>query len=179
LLKGTRRSAENRYRTGKRTVSRGTDFTDRTGGWIMSETAKIISHMFVNLVKIPLDERVAKQAASVVDGLVDKLTVEMPQVPKADWHKIRIALCGMLAHGWNLGMHPYNSPKATVDGDALEVRVSKDILIPMEALKSLRYIKKDSLGRVEKAFFEPSAEARIKEQIEKILAEVAKKHWSM
>lgn len=144
----------------------------------MSETAKIIGHMFVNLVKVPLDERVSKQAASVVDGLIAKLAPEMPQVSKADWHKIRIALCGMLAHGWNLGMHPYNSPRVTVDGNALEVRVSKDILIPMEALKALRYVKKDSMGRVEKAFFEPSAEAKIKEQIEKILAEIARKHWT-
>lgn len=144
----------------------------------MSETAKIISHMFVNLVKVPLDERVSKQAASVVDGLITKLAQEMPQVSKADWHKIRIALCGMLAHGWNLGMHPYNSPRVTVDGNTLEVRVSKDILIPMEALKALRYVKKDSMGRVEKAFFEPSAEAKIKEQIEKILAEIARKHWT-
>ncbi|MFH1220764.1 MAG: hypothetical protein V1694_09975 [Candidatus Eisenbacteria bacterium] len=145
----------------------------------MSETAKIIGHMFVNLVKIPLDERISKQAASVVDGLVEKLMVEMPQISKSDWQKIRIGLCGMLAHGWNLGMHPYNSPRVTVDGEALEVRVSKDILIPIEALKALRYVKKDSLGRVEKAFFEPSAEARIKEQIEKILAEISKKHWTV
>jgi len=144
----------------------------------MSDTAKIIGHMFVNLVKVPLDERVTKQAASVVDGLIEKLAVEMPHISKADWQKIRIALSGMLAHGWNLGMHPYNSPRMTIDGQTLEVRVSKDILIPMEALKSLRYVKKDSLGRVEKAFFEPSAEARIKDQIEKILAEIAKKHWA-
>jgi hypothetical protein len=145
----------------------------------MSETTKIISHMFINLVKVPLDEGISKQAASVVDGLIDKLVAEMPAISKADWQKIRIALCGMLAHGWNLGMHPYNSPKATVDGEALEVRVSKDILIPMEALKSLRYVKKDDLGRIEKAFFEPCAEARIKEQIEKILDEIAKKHWAI
>jgi len=144
----------------------------------MSETAKIISHMFANLVKVPLDERLAKQAASVVDGLVEKLAPEMPQLAKADWQKIRVALCGMLAHGWNLGMHPYNCPKVTVDGDALEVRVSKDILIPIEALKALRYVKRDSMGRVEKAFFEPSAEARIKDQIDRILAEIAKKHWT-
>jgi hypothetical protein len=145
----------------------------------MSETAKIIGHMFVNLVKVPLDERVSKQAASVVDGLIAKLAVEMPHMSKADWHKIRIALCGMLAHGWNLGMHPYNSPRLTIDGNALEVRVSKDIMIPMEALKALRYVKKDSMGRIEKAFFEPSAEAKIKEQIEKILTEISRKHWTI
>ena len=144
----------------------------------MSETSKIVSHMFINLVKIPLSERASKQAASVVDGLVDKMVAETPDICKADWHKIRIALCGMLAHGWALGMNPYNSPNVTVDGAPLEVRVSRDILIPMEALKSLRYVKKDNLGRIQKAFFEPSPEAKIKEQIEKILAEIARKHWA-
>jgi hypothetical protein len=171
LLKGGGGRADNQSRY----VARGHSHGGCTE--VMSDTAKIISHMFANLVKVPLDERVSKQAASVVDGLVEKLQVEMPQIPKGDWHKIRVALCGMLAHGWNLGMHPYNSPKVTVDGDSLEVRVSRDILIPMEALKSLRYVKKDSLGRVEKAFFEPSAESKVKEQIEQILAEIAKKHW--
>jgi hypothetical protein len=85
----------------------------------------------------------------------------------------------MLAHGWAIGMNPFNNPKVKADGTPLEVRVSRDILISMEALKSLRYVKKDTLGRVEKAFFEPSAEARIKEQIERILREIAKKHWSV
>jgi hypothetical protein len=144
----------------------------------MSETSKIVNHMFINLVKIPLSDRVTKQAAAVVDGLLEKLFAEMPDICEADWHKIRIALCGMLAHGWALGMNPFNNPKVTIDGNPLEVRVSRDILITMEALKSLRYVKKDKLGRVEKAFFEPSAEARVKEQIEKILAEIARKHWA-
>jgi hypothetical protein len=144
----------------------------------MSETRKIIGHMFVNLVKIPLDARVSKQGAAVVDGLIEKLVAEMPNISKSDWHKLRIAFCGMLAHGWAIGMNPYNNPKTKADGKPLEVRVSKDILLPMEALKSLRYVKKDDLGRVQKAFFEPSAEARIKEQIERILAEIARKHWA-
>jgi hypothetical protein len=134
--------------------------------------------MFVNLVKIPLDARASKQGAAVVDGLIDKLVAEMPDISKADWHKLRIAFCGMLAHGWAMGMNPFNNPKAKADGKPLEVRVSKDILLPMEALKSLRYVKKDDLGRIQKAFFEPSAEARIKEQIERILAEIARKHWA-
>jgi hypothetical protein len=144
----------------------------------MSETPKIVRHMFINLAKLPLDQKMAKQAASVVDGLISKMEAELPSVGKADWHKLRIAFCGMLAHGWAMGMHPFNSPKTKADGTPLEVRVSKDILLPIEALQSLRYIKKDGLGRVEKAFFEPSAEVKVKEQIDKILSEIAKKHWA-
>ena len=144
----------------------------------MSETGKIVRHMFINLVKVHLDDRMIQQAASVVDGLIEKLVAEMPDISEADWHKLRIALCGTLAHGWALGMNPFHNPKVKTDGTALEVRVSKDILVPMEGLKSLRYVKKDSFGRVEKAFFEPSSEAKIKQQIDRILAEIAKKHWT-
>jgi len=144
----------------------------------MSETPKIVRHMFVNLARLPLDDKMAKQASSVVDGLIDKMKAELPSISKTDWHKLRIAFCGMLAHGWAMGMHPFNNPKSKADGTALEVRVSKDILLPIEALQSLRYIKKDDLGRVEKAFFEPSPEVKVKEQIDRILTEIEKKHWA-
>ena len=144
----------------------------------MSETPKIVRHMFINLTRLPLDEKSAKQASSVVDGLIAKMQTELTEVSKADWHKLRIAFCGMIAHGWAMGMHPFNNPKTKADGTPLEVRVSKDILLPIEALQSLRYIKKDDLGRVEKAFFEPSAEVKVKEQIDRILTEIAKKHWA-
>jgi hypothetical protein len=144
----------------------------------MSETPKIVRHMFVNLAKLPLDEKAAKQASSVVDGLIGRMETELPNISKADWHKLRIAFCGMLAQGWAMGMHPFNNPKTRADGTAIEVRVSKDILLPIDALQSLRYIKKDDLGRVEKAFFEPSPEVKVKEQIDRILSEIAKKHWA-
>ena len=83
----------------------------------------------------------------------------------------------MLAHGWALGMSPFNSPEENVDGDAIEVRVSRDILAPLEVLKSIRYVKKDEHGRIQKVLFEPSAETKVKEQIDRILKEVEHKHW--
>jgi hypothetical protein len=144
----------------------------------MSDTAKLVNQMFVNLVKLRLDDRIAKQAASVVDGVVDKVLSESPEATDETKRRIRIALCGMLAHGWALGMNPYNSPDITVDGKPLEVRVSKDILIPIESLKALRCVTTDKLGRVEKAFFEPSSESKVKERIDKILGEIARKHWA-
>jgi hypothetical protein len=144
----------------------------------MSDTAKLVNQMFVNLVKLRLDDRISKQAASVVDGVVDKVLSESPEASEETRRRIRIALCGMLAHGWALGMNPFNSPDITVDGKPLEVRVSRDILIQMEALKSLRCVTRDKLGRVEKAFFEPSAESKVKERIDKILDEIARKHWA-
>ncbi len=144
----------------------------------MSDTAKLVNQMFINLVKLRLDDRIARQAASVVDGVVEKLLSESGEPDGEARRRIRIALCGMLAHGWALGMNPYNCPDLTVDGKPLEVRVSKDILISMESLKALRCVKRDKLGRVEKAFFEPSAETKVKERIDKILDEIARKHWA-
>lgn len=144
----------------------------------MSDTAKLVNQMFVNLVRLRLDDRIAKQAAGVVDGVVEKVLCESPDATEETRRKLRIALCGMLAHGWALGMNPYNNPDITVERKPLEVRVSKDILISMEALKALRCVKKDKLGRVEKAFFEPSAESKVKERIDKILDEIARKHWA-
>lgn len=143
-----------------------------------SETSKVLAHMFINLVRIALDESILARASTVVDGVIDKLSKETQSISQDDWKKLRAAFCGMLAHGWAMGMNPYNNPKSMIDGNPLEVRVSKDILVPMEALKALRYVKKDELGRIEKAFFEPSAEVKVKEQIEKILSEIARKHWS-
>ena len=67
-----------------------------------------------------------------------------------------------------------NSPNAHCDGERVEVRVSRDILVPIEVLKSLRYVKRDGLGRIEKALFEPSAEIRIKEQIDLMLRDIEK-----
>lgn len=144
----------------------------------LSETSKVLAHMFLNLVRIAVDESTLARASAVVDGVIEKLSKETQSISPEDWRKIRAAFCGMLAHGWAMGMNPYNNPKNMIDGSPLEVRVSKDILVPMEALKALRYVKKDELGRIEKAFFEPSAEAKIKEQIERILTEIARKHWS-
>ena len=74
-------------------------------------------------------------------------------------------------------MNPFNSPNGHCDGDRVEVRVSRDILVPIEVLKSLRYVKRDGMGRIEKALFEPSAEVRIKEQIDIMLRDIEKKHW--
>ena len=45
----------------------------------MSDTAKLVNQMFVNLVKLRLDDRIAKQAASVVDGVVEKVLGESPE----------------------------------------------------------------------------------------------------
>jgi hypothetical protein len=143
----------------------------------MTATNDIIHQMFVNLAKLRLEPEIVDRMAPVVDGLIQRLKGNLDLSTEEGWNRLRIALCGMLAHGWALGMSPFNSPETNVDGDAIEVRVSRDILAPLEVLKAIRYVKKDDLGRIQKVLFEPSAETRVKEQIDKILKEIELKHW--
>jgi hypothetical protein len=143
----------------------------------MPSTREILDQMFVNLVKVKLDQDILEKMIPVVDGLLERLRGGLDPQSEQSWNRLRIALAGMLAHGWALGMNPFNSPNQYNDGEKVEVRVSRDILVPIEGLKSLRYVKKDGRGRVEKALFEPGAEVRIKEQIDLMLRDIEKKHW--
>jgi hypothetical protein len=143
----------------------------------MTATNDIIHQMFVNLAKLRLEPEIVDRMGPVVDGLIQRLKGNLDLSTEEGWNRLRIALCGMLAHGWALGMSPFNSPETNVDGDAIEVRVSRDILAPLEVLKAIRYVKKDDLGRIQKVLFEPSAETRVKEQIDNILKEIELKHW--
>jgi hypothetical protein len=83
----------------------------------------------------------------------------------------------MFVHGWGIGMHPFNNPDRNLDERPIEVRVSKDILIPMENLKALRYVKKDEEGRVKKVLFEPDQNERIRGQIDNLLDKIATEKW--
>lgn len=143
----------------------------------MTATNDIIQQMFINLAKLRLEPEIIERMAPVVDGLIQRLKGNLDLSTDEGWNRLRIALCGMLAHGWALGMSPFNSPDANIDGNPIEVRVSRDILAPIEILKSIRYAKKDPQGRIQKVLFEPSAETRVKEQIDHILKEIEMKHW--
>lgn len=143
----------------------------------MTPTNDIIQQMFINLAKLRLEPEIVDRITPVVDGLIQRLKGNLDLSTDEGWNRLRIALCGMLSHGWALGMSPFNSPDENVDGDSVEVRVSRDILAPLEVLKAIRYAKKDSQGRIQKVLFEPSADTRVKEQIDSILKEIEQKHW--
>ena len=93
------------------------------------------------------------------------------------FHGKKNCTVSVLAHGWAMGLSPFNTPNRGLDGAPVEVRVSRDILVPLETLKSLRHVKKDSYGRVQKAFFDVGAEGRAREHIDHILDDIARKHW--
>ena len=141
-----------------------------------SQTINILRQMFKRLLNIDVDKQVLEKLAPVVEGFMDRSSFKITnEADKSHDNVLKAMLCSMLVHGWGIGMHPHNSPANDTDGESLEVRVSKDILIPMNDLQSIRYIQKDSEGRVKKALFEPDQNIRIRNSIDEILAEIISK----
>jgi hypothetical protein len=122
-----------------------------------------------------LEPDVFEKLSPVVDGVLERLEDELASSEEKNNNMMRALLCSMVAHGWGMGMHPHNNPSQDNEGNAIEVRVCKDILLEMDDLRSLRYIKKDSDGRVKKALFEPDQNMRIRNHIDAILSDVSHK----
>ena len=144
----------------------------------MTHTTTILAQMFQTMAKISLDPQLLDQMATTVDALIDRLKRRVDTEKAADWNHLRVALCGIMAHGWSLGMNPYNNPDTRTGGEPVEVRVSRDILAPMDVIKSIRYVKKDEKGRIRQALFEPSQAAKFREQIDRMLDDIARRNWN-
>jgi hypothetical protein len=143
----------------------------------MSVVEKMLREMFARLINIELNDRVMKKLVPVIEGVTDKVNGQLDLETIQGQNTFRALICSMVAHGWGLGMHPDNNPTANLDGKPLEVKACKDILIPMDTLKSIRYVKKDQYGRVKKALFEPDQNARIWSSIDDMLGRLAKDNW--
>jgi hypothetical protein len=143
----------------------------------MTIIEKMLSEMFARLLNIEISPEVLNKLTPVVDGVSAKLHGTLDLDTVQGQNTFRAIICSMVAHGWGLGMHPDNNPETNKDGRPLEVKVCKDILVPMETLKAIRYVKKDKYGRINKALFEPDQNARIWGQIDGILEQLAKEKW--
>jgi len=143
----------------------------------MEITEKILREVFHRLLNTEPKDDVAKKLQSVVDGMMEKFqdTFDLNTVQRQN--TFRAVICSMLVHGWGVGMNPYNHPNTNLDGKTIEVRVSKDILIPVENIKALRYVKKDEQGRVKKVLFEPDQNERVRRQIDNLLEKLSKEKW--
>jgi len=140
-----------------------------------TSTDRILNEMFARLLNLKVAPDVTGKLLPVIDGVIDRVRDDLDLGTVQGQNMLRAVMCSMVAHGWGLGMHPFNNPAETLEGKPLEVRVSKDILLPLKDLRSLRYIKKDAQGRVKKALFEPDQNAQIRQHIEDILSEVGKR----
>lgn len=138
---------------------------------------KMMKEMFARLLNIEVSQAVLDKLVPVIEGVTEKVDGQIDLDTVQGQNTFRALICSMVAHGWGLGMHPDNNPNANLDGKTLEVKACKDILVPMETMKSIRYVKKDQYGRVRKALFEPDQNARIWGSIDDMLEKLAKEKW--
>lgn len=138
---------------------------------------KMLNEMFARLLNIEVDPAVVEKLVPVVAGVSEKIKGTLDLDTVQGQNTFRALICSMIAHGWGLGMHPDNNPRRNLDDKRLEVKVCKDILVPMGTLKAIRYVQKDEYGRVKKALFEPDQNARIWNQIDEMLGQVVKEKW--
>lgn len=142
-----------------------------------TNTDKILKTMFSRLLQLEVDEDLVQKLCAVIDSVTERVGGNFDLETVQGQNTFRALLCSMVVHGWGNGMHPYHNPAKNQDGAALEVRVSKDILMCMEDLQSLRYVKKDDQGRVKQALFEPDHNVRVRQQIDDILSEISQNKW--
>jgi hypothetical protein len=142
-----------------------------------SVVEKMIREMFARLINIEITPAVMEKLVPVIDGVMEKVNGQLDLDTVQGQNTFRALICSMVAHGWGLGMHPDNNPSTNLDDKPLEVKTCKDILIPMDTLKAIRYVKKDSYGRVKKALFEPDQNSRIWSSIDGMLEELARDKW--
>ncbi len=143
----------------------------------MSIVEKMLREMFARLINIEVEDSVIQRLIPVIEGVTDKVNGQLDLETVQGQNTFRALICSMIAHGWGLGMHPDNNPVTNMDGKTLEVKACKDILVPMDTLKAIRYVKKDQYGRVKKALFEPDQKARIWSSIDDMLGRLAKEKW--
>jgi len=138
---------------------------------------KMMKEMFARLLNIEVSPAVLEKLVPVIEGVTEKVDGQINLDTVQGQNTFRALICSMVAHGWGLGMHPDNNPNQNLDGKPVEVKACKDILVPVETMKSIRYVKKDQYGRVRKALFEPDQNARIWGSIDEMLEKLAKEKW--
>ncbi len=143
-----------------------------------TNTDKILKTMFSRLLQLEIQDDLSHKLCAVIDSVTDRVGGNFDLDTVQGQNTFRALLCSMVVHGWGNGMHPYHNPPKNQDGIALEVRVSKDILMSMEDIQALRYVKKDDQGRVKQALFEPDHNVRVRQQIDDILSEISQDKWS-
>lgn len=141
-----------------------------------TQTDRILAEMFSRLLNMKVSQSNVKKLSHVIDGVIDKVEASLDLDTVQGRNTFRALVCSMVAHGWGMGMHPDNNPGRDQDGKDVEVKVCKDILVPISSLQALRYVKRDEFGRVKKALFEPDQNARIRGHIDSILDDISAAH---
>ncbi len=142
-----------------------------------TNTDQILRTMFARLLQLEVEPDLEQRLSAVIDSVMERVGGNFDLETVQGQNTFRALLCSMVVHGWGNGMHPFHNPATDQDGQPVEVRVSKDILVAMADLQALRYVKKDPDGRVRKALFEPDQNQRVKQHIDDILGEISRDRW--
>lgn len=142
-----------------------------------TNTDRILKTMFARLLQVEVDDAVVTKLCAVIDSVTDRVGGSFDLDTVQGQNTFRALLCSMVVHGWGNGMHPFHNPTVNQDGNPVEVRVSKDILMSMADIQALRYVKKDERGRVKQALFEDDHNVRVRQQIDDILGEISHSKW--
>lgn len=143
----------------------------------MADTRKVVTEMFSRFLNIEVGEETMDRLVTLVEKVENSVDADLDLSTVQGRNTLKALLGTLLAYAWGLGMHPYHNPDHDLEGHKVEVRASKDILVPVEDLKAVRYLKKDQYGRIKKALFEPDVNARVKSQIDDLLGEIHQNKW--
>jgi len=144
---------------------------------MVTNTDKILKTMFSRLLQFEIDPEMSEKLIMVVDSVIERIGGNFDLDTVQGQNTFRALLCSMMVHGWGNGMHPFYNPSTNQEGNSVEVRVSKDILMSMGDLQALRYVKKDEKGTIKKALFEPDQNVKVRQQINDLLSEISHNKW--
>ena len=99
---------------------------------------KMLTEMFARLLNVEIGPRVLEKLVPVVEGVSDKVHGTLDLETVQGQNTFRALICSMIVHGWGLGMHPDNNADHNLDGKPVEVKVCKDILVPIDTLQASR-----------------------------------------
>jgi len=143
----------------------------------MADTQTVVEKMFARFLNLEVSEDILQRLVTLVSKVEHSIGEDLDLDSVQGQNTLKVLLSTLVVYGWGLGMHPYNNPDADREGHALEVRASRDILVPMRDLQAIRYVKKDRHGQIKKVLFEPDQNARVRSQIDNLLTEISLKKW--
>jgi hypothetical protein len=143
----------------------------------MAETQTVVQKMFARFLNLEVPEDILERLIPLIEKVEKSIREDLDLESVQGQNTLKVLLGTLTAYGWGLGMHPYNNPVVDREDLPLEVRASRDILVPMRDLQSIRYVKKDRHGQIKKVLFEPDQNARVRSQIDNLLTEISLKKW--
>jgi len=143
----------------------------------MADMQTVVEKMFTRFLNLEIHPDMLERLVPLIEKVENSIGEDLDLDTVQGQNTLKVLLGTLVVYGWGLGMHPYNNPIQDREGKPLEVRASRDILVPMRDLQAIRYVKKDRHGQIKKVLFEPDQNARVRSQIDNLLTEISLKKW--